>query len=663
MDIVQSGVTFISDVRPSTWTEQNMIMGKPFPGPFRYDRTPYTREIVDCLAPDHPAHTIVGMKGGQIGFSSGVIIPGICWIIKNSPGNTYLSVGAPDLIEKAMTKLDMGIDSTGIRDLIKPQVQRKRNNKTGDTNFKKEFPNGYVSIGSANNHKNIRQDDYQYVFLDDLEAIKKSSKQSGDTIDLIKQRLASYYGKSKLFLISTPEVKSASNIEPAYLLGDQRKYLVPCPHCKEPIELRWSTPSLKDENKLAGIYWEHLENGQVDVASVGYICQCCGGFFDDKNKHELLNAGFWKPTAIPSSEGYFSYHISSLYAPIGMYDWAYYVNQYVIANPKGQPRIEEKHKTFMNMCLGETYEEVTEDVKVADLQQKNIRSYTIGTLPEKMSEKDGNGKIVALICTADMNGSLDDARLDYEVVGWTESGATYSVTQGSIGTFVAGESGRRNKEDRSHWTYQANKTNSVWPEFKKILGQQFATDTGRQMRIMLTGLDTGHCKKEAYEFIDGCNFPVVGLKGEKEMQFIKFGVVVPNFKIGKERSNLWLLQVNQIKDQLANLMRLKWDEGNDDSQPAGFLNFPQPGDGKYSFKDYFSHFESEHRVIERKDGEGVASRWMKKKTNSQNHFWDCKVYQIGTRDILLYKFFKELNIKEYNWNDFCDIMLGRRRSA
>ena len=47
-----------------------------------------------------------------------------------------------------------------------------------------------------------------------------------------------------------------------------------------------------------------------------------------------------------------------------------------------------------------------------------------------MSENDGNGAIVFVTLGADMNGKPDDARLDYEIVAWSESGASYSINHG-----------------------------------------------------------------------------------------------------------------------------------------------------------------------------------------------------------------------------------------
>ena len=37
------------------------------PGPWRTDRTPYLREIMDCLSPSSAVETVVLMKGAQVG--------------------------------------------------------------------------------------------------------------------------------------------------------------------------------------------------------------------------------------------------------------------------------------------------------------------------------------------------------------------------------------------------------------------------------------------------------------------------------------------------------------------------------------------------------------------------------------------------------------------
>lgn len=664
LDILEGSKVQLSNLLPSEWAEMNRVMTtdvSPFPGKFSYSRTPYFKEVVDCLSPYHDAHTVAIMKGSQIGCSTTVIESGIGYIIANTPGNILFLVGHTDLVEEAMNKkIDQMIDSCGLRSLIRPNVQRRKNSRTGDTSTSKEFPGGSLIAGSASNHKLLRQRSVQFGFIDDFDAAKKASKESGSTVSMIEQRFAAYSSKMKLFYISTPERKESSNIEPAFLLGDQRRYCIPCPKCGDLIPLMWTvTIEGTDGKEKGGMHWKEDNHGLLIPGSVEYICQSCGSAFDDTDKDELNLAGRWKPTAIPSVDGYYSYHISSLYAPSGMYDWDYYVRKYLKACPPGQDRKEDLYKAFINTVLGETYEQQGESPKANDLQ-KNCRAYEIGIVPEKLSIRDGNGKIILLTCAADMNGTENDARLDWEIVAWSESGANYSIKHGSIGTFIPREGAMKVKGDRAHWTYERGKQNSVWPEFQKIITAHIPTDTARKMPVFITGLDCGHYSNYAYSFIDKANGAyVVGLKGKDIERYTRFNADVAQFKPAKERPNLFLVEVNAVKDDLSEYMKLKWDEKEDSVQPFGFMNYPNPANDLYAFKNFFSHYESEHRVLETRPDGSVITRWVKKSSTSQNHFWDVRGYNIILRDILVSLTFKELKVKNYTWGDFVSMVLSK----
>lgn len=670
-DILDASKFLLSDVKPSEWAEQNRIMGSDEtsrPGPFNYQYTPYLKEVVDCLAEVHPARVIVVKKGGQIGFSTGVIENGMGWIIAQNPCNVLFLSGHQDLSEEAMNgKIDKMIESCGLRHLIKASILRKRNKRTGDTARSKEFPGGSIVAGSASNHKLLRQRSVKVGFIDDFDGAKKSSAQAGSTRSLIKQRFAAYYDKMKLFLISTPELEETSNIQPEFLLGDQRLWHIPCPCCGERIPLLWSVPIEGKDGEMGGITWKLDEKGQLIIESVGYTCQKCGDWFDDSRKSEINLAGQWIATTEPSEVGYYSYHISCLYAPPGMYDWEYYVRQYLEANPPGQKRKEDLHKAFVNLCLGETYQPSGESPE-AKILQANIRNYDIGTVPEKLSMADGNGQIVLLTCACDLNGTEQDARLDYEILAWSEKdGVSYSVDHGSIGTFVPMESRKKIKEDRERWTYEPHRPKSVWPELEKIISRVYMTDSanptaedrfhvGRKMKIASTGVDTGHYTTFAYHFIDHSNQFVIGIRGDKESKFRKYDADTSSFKIAKERGKLYMVDVNYVKDTLASWMKLKWDSGNDPEQPPGFMNYPLPSGGKYLLNNYFAHYEAEHKVPqESKTGE-ISYRWIKKHASVQNHMFDCRIYNLAIRDIIVEGAGREMKIKKMSWAEFCHYM-------
>lgn len=663
--IIEAADVQLSNLKPSEWAETNRVMtpDTPMPGPLSYYNSPYTKEIINCLSPDHPARIVAVMKGSQIGFSATVIESGIGFIISQQPGNILFLIGHENLVTDAMLKIDVMLDNSGLRKFIRSSSKRSRSKKTGDTDKLKEFPNGYLKVGTAN-HKELRNITMRYGFIDDFEAMRGATKQSGSTAGMIEQRFSAFDKKMKLFYISTPELKHTSNILPAYLQGDQRKYHIPCPRCKELITLEWSTDLIGKPKEKAGITYKLDDNSKLVIDSVGYICQKCGGFFDDRRKMELINSGKWIPTAEPSRLGYYSYHINSLYAPTFCFTWTHYVQKFLAANPPGGSRIESLNKIFQNQCLGEPYEEKTE-VPNANQLQTNIRNYEIGMIPEKLSIADGNGPIILLTCAADMNGLIDDARLDYEIVAWSESGASYSITHGSVGTFIPREGQKKFREDREKWTYENKSGKAIWPEFEKIISQQFKKDTGGTLPVFITGLDTGGYGSyyiHAYSFLDRTNYNVVGLKGKDIDKYIRYGIDLPSFKPAKERSKLFLVEVNQIKDQLADRMRLKWDSGNDDQQPPGFMNYPTPSKGLYLLNNYFVHFAAEERRIQTKEGESVAACWVKKSTIVQNHFWDCAVYNMVLKEIFTDMVCKEFKIPgKPTWKDYATIIAASKK--
>jgi phage terminase large subunit GpA-like protein len=342
-----------------------------------------------------------------------------------------------------------------------------------------------------------------------------------------------------------------------------------------------------------------------------------------------------------------------------MYDWQYYVRQYLEANPP-EGRKEELHKSFVNLCLGDTYEHKGHAPEANQVQSK-IRPYKIGLIPEWMSEKDGNGKVVMLTCACDLNGTEKDARLDYEIVAWSESGSSYSIQHGSVGTFVFRESQTEKEEgDREKWTYEHNQTRSVWPALEKILASGWETDTGRKMHLAVTGIDCGHHTNHAYTFIDTTRVPYVfGIKGDKEEAYRKFKQDLPLHKPAKERAKLFLLDVNYIKDLIAEAIKLEWDGRGGDFQPPGYMNYPTPEGGLYLFNNFFKHYESEHRTDNIKDGMIVGTKWVKKSTNDQNHMWDCCVYNFALKELWKDLVLRESPRKKGTWADFVNYVLGK----
>ncbi len=638
------------EVTPSVWAEKHRYLTSDvstLQGKFNYDLTPYLREVVDTLSPYHPAKIVAIMKAAQIGFTEGVMVNGILWIIANNPGN-IMALAANDDLSKEMveSRLDQGIASCGLQHLIRPNTIRKRNNRTGDTSRSKEYAGGRLFAGSVGSVDKLgKQRSIKTGFFDDWDSAPVSDKEQGNIFDLLQQRFSTAAHVMKQYYISTPENKP-SNIESVYLKGDQRKWHIPCPVCGEYIEILW----YKKKNKERyGIIYDVDKNNRLIESSVGYKCQKCGGFWTEDKKYESNLHGKWIPTAEPDRPGIYSYHIPAFCAAPNMYGWTHYAYQWLDIYKRGNES-KSKLRVFKNLVMGESFEETKQEIKKS-MFDKNKTDYKPMVVPCELSRIHGNGEIVLLTCSADMNGIEDDARLDYEVVAHTEAGSTYSIDQGSIGTYQPG----MKNEKRRKYTYKNDAEYNVWDiYYNDVINAKYQTDEGKTMRILVGSVDAGYLPYYAYQFVDKMRGRVLAFKGRGEDKMIKTNADLRPWVPAKERSNLYIIEVDLIKDELAERITLQWTKGN--HQPYGFLNFPKSDGTKYK-NDFFSQYSSEHKILEKNDdGDVVGWKWKKIKTTSQNHFWDCGVYNIALKHIISYKICKEGGIKYPSWLEFCEIM-------
>jgi len=653
---------------PSDWTEENVYLTSDisrYQGYFKYDVSPYSREVMDCLDPSSPVEQVAVMKCAQSGLTQGVIIPGICYIIAENPAPILFMAGDKELVKNSIrTRLDPLIQNSGIAHLIRPNVTRKRNQRTGDTDYSKEFAGGQLIAEGTKNADKMRQFSVKYIFADDWEAAPTNDKDEGSIRKLVEARATSYGNMAKKFYISTPAIEQTSNIEPVFKQGDQRKWHWECPHCKTDIPIEWRVE--KEDGSYAGIKFKTNEKGVLDEKSVHYECQECGGEILEKNKYSLNLKGKWIPTAKPLRPQYRSYYINALIIPPGFTSWVDLVYEWLEANPKDGVVDTGKLQTFLNVRLGKTYRKTGETPKVNQLM-KNTCGYAPGIIPSETSIEQGNGDILLLTLACDLNGIMEnnnhDVRLDWELVAHSQSGATYSVDHGSVGTFKR-ERDKTSKErktdgDRVRWTYAHGMRNSVWPIFKELMNKSWETEDGRSMQPQITIVDTGYFTRLAMSFVSQCKAEgslIYAIKGIVETDYRRVQKDTSPIRQSKENKNLFLLEVNQLKDELSDYMKLQ--PGADGYQPEGFMNFPQPQNGKYLMKSFFHQFESERRVEDIKEGQVVGFKWEKKNSTVQNHFFDVRVYNIAARYIFLYLLAKEEKVRVIVWGEFADAVSG-----
>lgn len=670
------------------WIEENIYLEESTtvrPGFYDFNFTPYMREIVGLLHPSNPVRFFSIMKDGQSGFTTALVIGGILYIISECPTSILFTAADINLAQKTIEeRFDPVLRSSKLDHLIRPNVIKKTNNRTGDTSKKKEFRGGVLTTAGTNSANTFRMFSAQIILNDDYDTAPKEIGKEGSPKQVMKTRQNSFGDSAKTGMISTP-TNQFSNIWAQIQLGTMEWWNWICPACEGLIKIEWKTEC--PDGTLAGIVWKLDDNKNLIRESVKYKCPHCSHLIDEKEKYDLNlksltigNQG-WVPTVTdPIERNHRSFIKNFIYNPPGFDGWVTGVEEFLAACPPGERVNVLLLKTFYNLRLGLPFEEQGETISISGLME-NTRSYLPGVIPDITCEKDGNGKIIMLTLACDINGIMkelnEDIRLDWELLAHSSTGVTYSVDHGSIGTFkrIRDKTGaeKEDEENRKKWTITHGDSLSVWNPFEEIMRKRYPVESsfvtanqtsenpGRSVDI--TVIDTGFGSNLVMQFVqrmyeDG--LMCIGVKGRIEDNYRKLTRDTQPIKRSAEKPrHLYIVEVNQIKDDLAQYMALR--QGEDGSFPSGYMNYPEPRDNKYTKKSYFSHYEGEKRLQVKNDaGDVIGFQWQKKNNQVQNHFWDVRVYNL-VAPLIFFDIFKQFNpskYKNYTWEDFVMLMTG-----
>lgn len=671
------------ELSPVDWIEKNRyiqqhVSEKMF-GKFDWSNTPYMKKIVNYLSPYSPVTHFAFMKGVRTGGTFALVHNGVPYVMSERPTNIMLISANKELAKKTMQGVDSGIDGCNIRHLLGKGSGVQSHSK-GDTMESKFFSGGFELFNfGGQSSSNMRQVTSGLTIADEVDAIKGIDKKSGSFLKLMEDRSKSYGESKKIGWISSPLLLDSSLIYKLYLRGDQQVYYVPCPKCSAYIELVWNERN--ENNTRYGVIFD-VKDGEVIKKSVRYRCGICENeFFETKKlKKEILNAGEWKATINRLDKTFVSHRLSALYTPVSMDNWYDFAKEFQAAYPRGGIKDDSLYQSFVNSVEGKPYKPEGQTLKSTKLQQ-NRREYKIGECPFELSKKDNNGDIMIISVECDLNGYEHDGRIDYSVVAHSEKGPTYSFDAGSIGTFKAkverqalekeGVNIAKYEAERIKYTYQLGVGNSIWPQFEEIIKQKF----GKYERpVTILAVDVGHMENYALEFVKRMRkYKVfcIGVKGEKQETFQDQGKTEygKTYKLAST-GDFYLLNVNIIKDRLAKYINSNSyvDDDGELRQDANFMNFPEYNTeiDKYTYRNFFAHYEAEHKLEKKSEGGITKYLWEKKRAMIQNHFWDVEVYRIFCRILMIDIIcsnenpFKRLHYKsqkiEPNWINTCKLI-------
>lgn len=359
----------------SQWADANrMLSGKASsePGPWRTDRTPYLRQIMDDLSARSSVQEVVVMFAAQLGKSES----GMNWlgyIIDNEPGPVMCVQPTTDMAKRfSRQRIAPMLEESPV---LRRKVRENRSRDDANTTLMKDFAGGVMVVSGANSAAGLRSMPVRYLFLDEIDAYPLDVDGEGDPVALAEKR-TSTFARRKVLKVSTPTTKDFSRIESAYQATNACKFHVPCPHCDTPQVLEWGGP-----DKPHGLKWRKNAEGRPDLASVHYVCAHCGAVIEEHHKPAMLAAGQWAATKTAAKGAKATgYHMSALYAPLGWISWADLVNQWHEAAVDAQKGDASKLKTFTNTVLAETWEERGERTDEHALQAR-AEAYPLGSVP------------------------------------------------------------------------------------------------------------------------------------------------------------------------------------------------------------------------------------------------------------------------------------------
>jgi phage terminase large subunit GpA-like protein len=534
------------------------------PGPWRTERTPYLREIMDCLSSSSPVQRVVFMKGAQIGGTE----CGNNWIgyvIHHSPGPMLAILPTVEMAKRnSKQRLEPLIEESDvIRNLVKPA----RSRDSGNTILQKEFQGGVLVLTGANSAAGLRSMPVRFLFLDEVDAYPGDVEGEGDPVALAEARTRTF-ARRKILMVSTPTIRGISRIEREYELSDQRKYMVPCPECGTHQWLKF----------------EQLKWPKDRPEEAQYECEHCECRIEERHKTWMLQNGYWE-AQVESQGKTAGFHLSSLYSPYGWRSWAQIARSWLDAQGS-----DAAIKSFKNTELGETYVETGEAPDWQRLYERR-ENYKIGSVPK-----------AGLFITAGADVQKD--RIEISIWAWGRDKESWLIDH----RILEGDTGRT----------------AVWNKLTEFLGETWPHENGFDLALKRLAIDSGYATQEVYDWArKQSSSLVMVVKGiQRGAALVGLPSAVEMTADGKKFKRG--LRVRPVAGGIAklelfnNLRKNPPTKESGEAYPAGYVHLPQVDE------EYLKQLCSE-QLIQTKNRRGYAVReWQKMR--ERNEALDCYVY-------------------------------------
>lgn len=569
------------EVTPAQWAAENLVVPDgPRAGElWSADLTPYVVEPLNNSGPQSPVNKFAVRKSAQTGFTvMALAIAGST--IDTDPTGGILLVQPTDsaLSDFIADKLNPAIEqSKALKAKVKPQVSRSGE---GSTTYLKRYPGGSMALAIANSTADLRSKTKRKIIKDEASEYPSDLDGQGSPHAMIEARYESFLatGDWKEANISTPTVKGGCYIDEQFEAGDQRYWHVKCPHCAD--------------GKFVFRFGPNFQFNDKFPFNAHYVTPCCGVVIESHEKNGLVRKGEWIATA-PAPGKFPSYHIDALSSPF--VPWDKIAERWLAAQTD-----PAKLKAFYNLTLGEAYE-VKGDAPDWKLLLQRREEYPEGRIPPR-------GLMLTMACDVQMRG------LYVEVVAWAPNRESWTIFKGAL-------EGDTTDANAGAFLKLAELYDREWPDA-----------FGGRRRVDACGVDSGFRAHVVYDWVrirdrayalkgvDGWHRPPLGTPSFVDID-------LNGRKLGT--TQVWPVGTWSLKGHFYEDVRREGASAGHEVDPPGFCHF-----GKFCDEVYFRMITAEYLAekVEKRTGRTIKL-WAIRGTE-ENHFLDCRVYNMALADHL-----------------------------
>ena len=482
------------DISVSEWAEKYRVLdtSSAIPGPWKNSKTPYLVEIMDTFL-DSDIEEIIFVKPTQVGGTEAMLNM-LAYIAAQDPAPTLAVYPSDELGERVVKKR--------IRPMIYASPPLRQRFRASESSTSELFFEGMsITVTGSGSPSQLASFAIRNLFLDEVDKYPGATKKESDPISLARERTKTFRNNRKIYITSTPTLKTGHIWKALEGADIVKHYFVPCPHCGKYIELIWKQVKFPDDEGMS--YADRAE-------FAAYVCQECGAVITDRDKPEMLKHGEWRiveqRTQFPRKVAFW---LNTLYSPFVRFSEM--AKEFLTS--KDDP---DAFQNFTNSWLAEPWED-TKLKTSADLvleRQTALAEYTVPAW--------------AKVLTAGVD--VQETCVYWTIRAWGNYLTSQNIAHGQAGSFA---------------------------EVERIMNLQYIREgTGDPLVVALALIDSGDNTDLVYDFCASNSEWATPSKGSSHPMDTHFRLSKVNRTDSKAYGMpLAIIDTGKYKDMIAGRMR------------------------------------------------------------------------------------------------------------